>query len=278
MGDYLDLALLVKADPNPYVLDSALSSIGTIRKKIATEQDRGRLNAVVRAAFGPVWAQYARPEKNGSYERQQIRSELFHELGLAEDPRVVNEARAITTQLLSGKKVDDDELADASVELSASAGNEEYYNRILTVSQKADDPGLQAEALQTLAEFKDPALARRTLEYAVSGQVRNQDSWVLIAIELSRSETQDLAWDWMRAHWPQVQAQLTTASGSNVISATGTFCSVARRDEVRSFFAAHPVAASERSLAKALDSIADCVRLRATQEPNLQAWLGRHGS
>ena len=277
MGDYLDLALALKNDTNPDVLDSALGSVGLIRNKIATEDDKAKLDAVVRAEFGPVWAKYAKPEKgNTDFEHQQIRSELFHSLGLAEDPGVLEEAHAITVELLSGKKVDDEDLVDVAVALSATVGNEDFYNRILTVSQKAEDPGLQSEALETLADFKDGGLARRTLEYAVSGQVRNQDSWVLIAIELSRAQTRELAWAWVKAHWDQVKAQLTTASGGNLVSALGTFCTVERRDDVSAFFATHPVEASERSLAKAVDSINDCVRLRATQEPNLKDWLASH--
>ena len=35
-----------------------------------------------------------------------------------------------------------------------------------------------------LASFTDPELVRKTLEYAVSGKVRNQDSAGLIAREL----------------------------------------------------------------------------------------------
>ena len=277
VGEYLDLALAIKNDTNPEVLNSALGSIGLIRNKIATNEDQIRLDAVVRAEFGPVWARYSKAEKSKDFERQQIRSELFHSLGLADDPGVLNEAHAITVELLSGKKVDDDDLVDVAVSLSASVGNEDFYNRMLVVSQKAEDPGLQSEALETLAQFKDPALATRTLEYAVSGQVRNQDSWVLIAIELSRSATRELAWNWVKAHWDQVKAQLTTASGGNLISATGTFCSVEKRDEVKEFFASHPVEASDRSLAKAVDSINDCVRLRGTQEGNLKSWLAGRG-
>ncbi len=277
VGDYLDLAFALKNDPNPDVVDTALGSIAIIRNKIATEEERVRLNAAVRAEFGPVWAKYAKPSKgDAGFERQQIRSELFHALGLAEDPAVIEEAHAITLELLSGKKVEDEDLVDVAVALSATEGNDEFYSRILVVSQKADDPGLQSEALETLANFKDPALATRTLEYAVSGQVRNQDSWVLLAIELTRAATRELAWSWMKAHWTQVQAQLTTASGGNLISAAGTFCSVEKRDEVQSFFTAHPVEASERSLKKAVDSINDCVRLRAMQEPNLKVWLDAH--
>ncbi len=116
----------------------------------------------------------------------------------------------------------------------------------------------------------------RTLEYAVSGQVRNQDSWILIAVELSQRETRDLAWNWVQQHWDKVKAQFTTASGANVVSSVGSFCSVERRQQVADFFATHKVEAADRTLAKALDSIDACISLRKTQEPNLHAWLAAH--
>ena len=48
--------------------------------------------------------------------------------------------------------------------------------------QGPKDPGLQSQALRTLARFRDPALVKRTLDYTVSGEVRNQDSWVLLVL------------------------------------------------------------------------------------------------
>ena len=77
VGEYLDLALAIKDDTNPEVLNSALGSIGLIRNKIATNDDQVKLDAVVRAEFGPVWARYSKAEKSKDFERQQIRSELF---------------------------------------------------------------------------------------------------------------------------------------------------------------------------------------------------------
>ena len=43
-----------------------------------------------------------------------------------------------------------------------------------------------------------------------------------------------------------------------------------------SFFAAHPVASTQRTLAKSIDSINDCIHLRAVQEPELRQWLDAH--
>jgi hypothetical protein len=61
------------------------------------------------------------------------------------------------------------------------------------------------------------------------------------------------------------------------VEAMGAFCTVEKRDEVAKFFAAHPVEGSERTLAKSLDTINDCVALRDSQMPELRRWLNAHG-
>ena len=275
VGDYLDLALALKNDPNAQVLDTALNTIAQIGNRIATDEDREKLKAVVRAQFGPVYAALGPETENEPYEKEQIRSELYGTLGEAGDPAVLAHARQVADDLFNGRKVTENNMME-SVALAAGNGDEAFYTRVQTVSQRADDPELQEESLKMLTEFHSPIFAIRTLEYAVSGQVRNQDSWILIAIELSQRETSDLAWAWVQKNWDKVKAQFTTASGANVVSSVGSFCTVAKRDEVASFFATHKVEAADRSLAKALDSIDACIKLRAAQEPNLNAWLAAH--
>ncbi len=275
VGDYLDLALAVKQDKNAQVLDTALTTIGQVRSRIATAEDRTKLNAVVRAQFGPVYAALGKDKSGGSYDESEIRTELYEALGAAEDPAVLAHARAMTEDLFAGKKTTEPDILDASVALAVANADENFYERILYVSEKSDDPGLQQEALQLLARFRAPALVVRTLEYATSGKVRNQDSWILIAVELSQAETRGVAWPWVQGNWDRVKGQLTTASGGDLVAATGSFCTVEQGDEVRGFFLTHKVESADRALAKALDSIDDCVRLKAAQEPNLRAWLAR---
>jgi aminopeptidase N/puromycin-sensitive aminopeptidase len=280
VGDFLDLVLAVKQDPNATVLDTSLGTVGQIRARIANDDDRDRLNAIIRAQYGPIYAALGPADgpaaKSATFDQQQIRTQLFESLGAAGDPAILAHARQLTDQLLSGKKPNEADIIDASVALSAATGDEDFYNRILTVSQKTSDPGLQIESLQVLTRFRNPALVTRTLDYAVSGAVRNQDSWILIAIELSQRETRDIAWPWVQQHWDKVSAQLTTASGSQLVGATSSFCSAEERTQVASFFATHKVEAADRSLAKALDSIDACVRLKQIQEPKLHSWLLAH--
>jgi aminopeptidase N/puromycin-sensitive aminopeptidase len=95
---------------------------------------------------------------------------------------------------------------------------------------------------------------------------------VLVALLRDRA-TRDQTWDYMQKNWNKVHAQLTVSSGAEVVRATGNFCTVRQRDEVIGFFATHKIEASERTLAKAVDSINDCIQLRSSQEADFHTWL-----
>ena len=276
VGDYLDLVLVLKQDKNAEVLDAALSSLGQIRSRIADDDDRLKLNLVIRKQFGPVYTALGADDEKATYDQQQIRTELFESLGEADDPKIEAHALQVTLDYFSHKKVTEPDIVDASVMLTAEHGDKDFYEDMLNVSEQVSDPGLQNETQELLTRFHDPKLVVRTLEYATSGAVRNQDSWILIALELNQRQSRDLTWTWIQEHWDKVQAQLTTASGGDLISATGSFCTVEKRNEVATFFSKHKVEAADRPLAKALDTIDDCVRLRAEQEPKLKAWLAAH--
>ena len=276
VGEFLDLALALKQDPNPLVLGNVLGTIGHLRTRVADDADKTKLNALILQQFGPVYAALGKDGTGlagGTEDQQGERAELFGALGQAEDPALLKHAREITENLFGGKPLTEPNIVDVSVELAAQNGDETLYDTIQTIAEKADDPSLQNAALQMLTRFREPVLIVKTLEFAVSGKVRNQDSWGVIAGELAQRSNSELAWAWTQKNWDRVSAQLTAASGGNLISATGSFCSVKEHNSVADFFAAHKVEASERALAKALDEIDGCVRLKETQEPRLKAWL-----
>jgi aminopeptidase N len=277
VGGYLDLVMALKGDANDAVLDTAHKQLEKVDSDIATDEDRALFAAVIRREFGPVYAALGSPEKNEPFDRQQLRGTLFEMLGAAGDPAVLAQARELTVRTFAADnqkdKTLDATLADAAVLVSATNGDAALYDKVLALSKSSSDPGEQTDALRTLARFRDPALVRRTLEYVASGEVRNQDSWSVLVVLLRDRETRDQSWDYMQKNWDKVHAQLTVSSGADVVRATGSFCSVRQRDEVVDFFATHRVEAAERTLAKAVDSINDCIQLRAAQESDFHRWL-----
>ena len=273
VGEYLDLALALKNDPNANVLEIALGKVESIDQRIASVEERERLHAVLRKQFGPLYQEMSSRQSNETAAHMQRRALLFNLLGLAGDQAVLQQALQITTNLFSGKGETDPALADASVALTAKTGSVGFYDAIQKVSRESASPTLKEETLGMLADFKDPELIQRTLDYAVSGSVRNQDSWQLLGSLLRQPESREQAWKYVQANWDKVHAQLTASSGQRIVGATGSFCTVAQRDEAQAFFAAHPVENTERALKQAYEASTDCIQLRATQEPKLKAWL-----
>ncbi len=277
VGDYMKLVLALKNDPSGQVMETALNAVATIKSRIASDADRAALDKILVSELGPVYTALGDPRAGDPYSRQTLRSELMEVLGDAKDPRVLVEAKQLTDRAYaSSSKRDkglDPILTDTAVTVTAENGDAALYDKIFASSKDSSDPGQRSDALRTLARFHDPALVTRTLDYAVSGQVRNQDSWIPLSILLSGRDTREQTWSYLQQNWDKVHAQFTTNSGSRVVAAAGTFCSVEKRDEVAKFFAIHKVDAAERTLAKALDNISDCVHLQETQEPSLREWL-----
>jgi aminopeptidase N/puromycin-sensitive aminopeptidase len=277
VGGYLDLVFALKQDPNAAVLDLVHRQLEKVDSDIAADEDRAEFAAVVRRQFGPVYAGLGSPMKGEPFDRQQLRGTLFEMLGAAQDPAVLAQAQQLTTRVFAvdnkKDKTLDATLSDSAVLVSANHGDAALYDKLLAVSRNSGDPGEKTDALRTLARFRDPALVKRTLDYLVSGEVRNQDTWIVLVALLRDRATRDQTWDYMQNNWDKVHAQLTVSSGAEVVRATGNFCTVQQRDEVIDFFATHKIGASERTLAKAVDSINDCIQLRASQQADLHAWL-----
>lgn len=280
IADFLDLVLAFKQDSDPSVLDSLTSRVYTVKAKIATGKDIDQINAILRQQFEPVYNALGEPSKHDSFDRRELRAVLFELLGSADDAAIQAQARQIAERTFSGDsrqtKDLDPLLSDASVPIAATRGDAAFYDTVMAASKNSADPALQSEALITLAHFFDPALVTRTLDYASSGQVRNQDSWRIFSVLLRQRATREQSWKYIQQHWDKVSAQFTTNSGVRVVAATGSFCTVEHRDQVVDFFNTHHVDASARTLKKSIDSINDCIHFRAAQQPSLQQWLQQH--
>jgi aminopeptidase N/puromycin-sensitive aminopeptidase len=127
--------------------------------------------------------------------------------------------------------------------------------------------------LRMLGQFRDPALVQRSLEYAISDQVRSQDAPFLFGSLMGNPAARKPAWDFVREHWPQVQAKLTNFSTGAIINSAAQFCDAADRDQVEQFFKQHPAPGTDRTLKQSLESINNCIDLRQQQQTNLASWL-----
>ncbi len=275
VGDFLNLAAAVRDDTSPFVIDTVSAAVQSIDEQVAsTPQEHKQIAAWVRENFAPSLSRLGLPAATDASGKNLLRATLFELLGdIGADPQVILQARQISQQYLSQPASVDATLAARAIKVAAQHGDAAFFDQLQAVSQTDGDPQLRNEALQALARFRDPALVIRTLDYAMSSKVRNQDAVRLVRIEMSDRRTRDLAWQWVQENWPRVQAQITTWGGGTLVESTGNFCSAERSSQVTEFFREHTVLAASHALDLARDNITDCVDLRAAQGPNLKLWL-----
>jgi aminopeptidase N len=273
VGDYLDLVGAVHTDSDSDVLGSALGKISAIGDRIANKPERVQLEAWLRKEFSPEYQALGPASPTESDDKKEMRALLFGVLGSAKDPAIIAEARKTTDEYLANQASVDPAIAGTALAIAAANGDAALYDKLLALSKSSNDPEVKTQALFLTARFSDPALVKRTLDSVAAGEVRNQDSWILLSILLQVPQTREQTWQYMQKNWDKVQAQFTTFSGAGVVQATGSFCSVEKRDEVESFFKTHPVKAAERALKDATQSIDNCVELHNAQSANLKSWL-----
>jgi aminopeptidase N/puromycin-sensitive aminopeptidase len=275
VGDYLNLVTAVKSDSSSEVVGSALAGVYTIYERVAaTPEEKTALSAWIRNSFSPEYARLGVPSENDSANTREMRSQLFNLLGyFGKDPAVIAQANQIAQKYLSDPASVDATLGQTALSIAARNGDAALFNKLQSISETSANPEFQISALRLLAEFEDPALVQRSLDYAASGKVRNQDAAIQFAIALQIPATRDPAWKYIQSHWEKVQAQLTTEMGGVLVGSTGGFCSADARDDVKNFFSTHKVASSDIALRHALERIDGCIELRSLQEPNLKQWI-----
>ncbi len=276
IGNYLDLAGVLSGDQNAGVIEDLAGAIDATDERIATPEDRVKLAAWVRQEFRPSYDRVKEISPSDSVEKKQLRAILFGVLGeIGRDPQIIAQAKDLTNKYIADQASVEPSLVRPAVMIATENGDSRLFDQLQQLSKTSNNPDVEETALISLANFHDPALVRRALDYATSGQVRNQDSIFLFIVALHSRDTRPIAWEYIQKNWDKVHAQMTTASGGYLVQSTGSFCSADRAQEVQTFFAAHPVAAAQEAIKRATNSIHDCTVLRATQQPKLTEWLAK---
>ncbi len=275
VGDYLNLAAAVKDDTSAAVVENAVSPMSAVDNRIAsTPEERKALAAWVDRIFKPAYERLGPSSPNDSPETEELRATLFGVLGnIGEDGDVISQAKQIATRYMENPASVDPTLAPTAAAVAATHGGKAFFELLQHTYETSNNPQIQEDALRLLAQFRNPELQRRSLEFAVSGKVRNQDAIFQLLIPLRNPETRQVAWDFIRQNWGNVQAQFTKWMGAYLVSGMGAFCSEEKKQEMVDFLSTHPVGASDRALQRAKDAIDDCVELRADQGPKLQEWI-----
>jgi len=280
VGDYLAFARGLQPDRNRAVVEDLLGGLHFIGEYLVSDGDRDEYRNWLQQYLTPAMKDVGYvPKPRESDEQRTLRSRLFDALGYdARDPETLEEARKIADKALADPASVDTEMAGGAFALAALNGDSAFYDRVMAATKNPKSPELYYTYLFTLPRFNDPKLLQRTLDFAISPEVRSQDSLRVITTVMRNPAGRDLAWDFVRSHWDAVAKAGGPFASAAVVGATSVFCDTGMRDQVTEFFSTHKVAAAERTYKQSIERINNCVDFKSQQQPQLASWLGQHGT
>ena len=277
VGVYFDIASLHASDETPSVIEQIGRSLGTAHDAIVQPSDAPRFEEWVRRRFGPELMTLGLPgSASDSDDRQSRRATLLALVGVTgNSPDVQRATRDLAMKYIADPMSVPPTLASTALAVAAYGGDAMLYDLYMAQLPKlTGQPEQYYRFFNALPSFRDPALVQRTLRFAISTDVRTQDTASLIGGLISRTSSQDAAWAFVKENWDTLTRTLGIFQGiPRIAGAVGAFCSREKRAEVEQFFKAHPVPAAERTLRQAFERIDSCVAVRERQAPAASSWL-----
>jgi aminopeptidase N len=280
VDSYLDLASGFGSEQIDRVLATLGEALATIGDYLTTDETRAPFRGWVRQLFAPAAKAAGGSGSPGDDDNTRaLRATVLRVLGgVGRDPDVLAKARALIEQELATPESIEPTLLDVVVTLAAIEGDAALYEKYLAQSKAANEPEDARRYLYGLAAFSDPALVRRTLDYALGSDMRSQDAPLVIGSLLRNPAARRLVWDLLRARWDEVQKKVGAFNGTTaIVGSLASFCDVTAAEGVRRFFSEHKVPGAERTLAQSLERISSCARLSQSQADKLGGWLRSRG-
>jgi hypothetical protein len=163
-------------------------------------------------------------------------------------------------------------LAGNALAVSALEGNSNLYDRYLEHMKTAKTPEEYYNYFGALSQFPGAELAKRTIDLALSPDVKNQDLFFIGGL-LGNVDTQAAAWELFKSNFPAIKEKAGASLSAGFAAFAGSFCDEKLRDDSQDFFATQNLPGSQRPLQNAKDSVNACIELRSLQQVNLSAYL-----
>ncbi len=167
----------------------------------------------------------------------------------------------------------DPELVAAATNVVAAHGDADDYERFLSGFRTGATPQEQLRNLYALAEFDEPDLFQRTLDLALSGEVKTQNAPFLLSRCIGSRTNGPTGWRFVRQHWQQANELFPGNTIVRMVDSVKLLNTPELESDVSGFFAEHPIPQAVKTLEQVLERQRVNVALRERAEAALGAAL-----
>jgi aminopeptidase 2 len=153
------------------------------------------------------------------------------------------------------------------------------YDAIVEVTRTAATSDERNSALRSLGRAKSPELIQRTLDMALSSEVKGQDIYLPIQALRSHPEGCYALWKWVKDNWEELERRLPPSLSmlSSVVSiTTSSFTHREHIKDIEVFFKDKSTKGFDMSLSQSIDAISAKAAWLERDAEDVKTWLQEH--
>ncbi len=277
-ADVLDLADQVPLDASPDPWQLVAGVLGGIDEMFKGQPERqAAFRKYALSRLSPKFEQLGWESREGdSSTVKDLRTSLIGTLSGMGDAKVVAEARRRFAAAASDPAAMPPDLRNTVLDIVAYNADAATWDKLHAMARGEQSSMIRDQYYGLLARAKDKALAQRALDMALTDEPgATNGAGMISAVSW---EHPDMAFDFAVAHREQVDKLVDTTSRARYYPGLGSGANdLAMVDKIRAFADAHIAPTSRRSAETAIAAIQTRLKLRALQQPQVEAWLRQKG-
>jgi aminopeptidase 2 len=157
--------------------------------------------------------------------------------------------------------------------------NNLQYDAIVDETRNAATSDERNSALRSLGRAKSPELIQRTLDMALSTEVKGQDIYLPLAALRSHPDGCHALWKWVKDNWEELERRLPPSLSmlSSVVSiTTSSFTHREHIEDIQAFFKDKSTKGFDMSLSQSIDAISAKAAWLERDAEDVKTWLQEH--
>ncbi len=273
MAAFLNLTRRLDVNTDPIIWERLAADLSELDRLYDGLPGQARFRAFARGLLNPALTRIGKDPQLGEGDNVALmRGSVLTVLGRLDDPDVVAEAHRGFDALLHRPASLPASMRRTVLTSVAQHADAADWEQIHELARSARSELERYELYALLGQADDPALARRALELAISGEPPATTAPAMIEAVSRRHPA--LALDFTAAHWDRISALLEPDTRATFVPGLVGEASDPALIERLNVFAERDIPASARGdVRKAAASIAYLSKVRQTRLPEVDRWL-----
>ncbi|CAH1158836.1 unnamed protein product [Phyllotreta striolata] len=185
-----------------------------------------------------------------------LRGLVLGRLAWLDEDHSIGEARTRFASHISGSDVLPADLRSACYKTVLRAGGQDEYDTLLKLYRSSDLHEEKDRISRALGAAKDQELLKKVLDFAMSDEVRSQDTVFVIASVGLSSSGREVAWQYFKDNWAVIKERYSGYLLTRLVKyLTENFTTEERAKEVEAFFEEHKPPGTERTVQQSIETI-----------------------